>query len=133
MALFLNGLENVGLLVLRVVLGAIFIYHSIPKLKAPSLMAKGIGKSKSFVSLLGITEFVAGLFLILGFLTRVGALLIVIVMLGALYYKLVKWKVPFSSMDKLGWEFDIILLAAAVALIFLGDGAISIDAFIPWA
>ena len=133
MVLFLSGLEDVGLLILRVVLGLIFIYHSIPKLKAPSLMAKGIGKSKGFVSLLGLVEFVAGLFLILGFLTQVGALLIVIVMLGALYYKLVKWNIPFAAHDKLGWEFDIILLAAAVALIFLGDGAISIDAFIPWA
>ena len=133
MALLFGGEVDVGLLVLRVALGAIFIYHSIPKLKAPAQMAKGMGQSKNFISLLGVIEFVAGLFLILGFLTRVGALLIVIVMLGALYYKLFKWHVPFAAHDKLGWEFDLILLAAAIALILLGDGSISIDAFIPWA
>ena len=133
MALLFEGDVDIGLLVLRVALGAIFIYHSIPKLKTPAPMAKGMGKSKNFIILLGIMEFVAGLFLILGFLTRVGALLIVIVMLGALYHKLFKWNIPFAAHDKLGWEFDLILLASAIALIFLGDGAISIDAFIPWA
>ena len=133
MVLFLNGLENVGLLVLSVVLGAIFIYHSIPKLKAPASMAKGMGKSKGFVSLLGVVEFVSGLFLILGFLTQIGALLLVVVMLGALYHKLFKWNVPFAAHDKLGWEFDVILLAAAIALLLLGAGNVSIDTLLGWA
>ena len=127
------ALEDTALLILRVVLGLIFIYHSIPKFKAPSLMAKGLGKSKGFVVTLGVMEFTAGLFLILGFLTQIGALLIVIVMLGALYYKVIKWKIPFSAPDKLGWEFDIILLAAAIALLLIGPGAISIDALISGA
>ena len=42
--LLFEGLESYGLLVLRVFLGIIFIYHGIPKLKMPEAMAKGMGK-----------------------------------------------------------------------------------------
>ena len=130
--LFLNGLQDLGLLVLRIALAAIFLYHSIPKLKMPSQMAKGMGKSTGFVIVLGLTEFISGLALIIGFLTQIGAILLGIVMLGALYHKLTIWKVPFAAMDKLGWEFDLILLAAAITLTLLGAGAISIDALLGW-
>ena len=123
-----EGLGGLGLLILRLFLGFIFLYHSIPKLKMPKEMAKGMGKSTGFVVLLGSVEFLSSLALIFGLFAEVGALLIGLVMLGALYHKWFVWKVPFSAMDKLGWEFDLILLGAAIAILFLGAGAISLDA-----
>ena len=125
--LLANGLDSWGLLVLRVFLGAIFFYHSIPKLIASGKMAKGMGWSSSSVFLLGFVEFISSLALIFGFYAEIGALLVGLVMLGAIYYKVSKWKIPFSAMDKMGWEFDLILLGAAVAVLFLGAGAISLD------
>jgi uncharacterized membrane protein YphA (DoxX/SURF4 family) len=48
-------------------------------------------------------------------------------MLGALWHKMFKWKIPFLAADKTGWEFDFILLGAAIALLFIGAGIYSLD------
>jgi len=125
--LLINGLESWGLLVLRVFLGFIFFYHSVPKLISSGKMAKGMGWSSSSIFLLGFVEFLSSLALIFGFYAEIGALLVGLIMLGAIYYKVFKWKIPFSAMDKIGWEFDLILLGASVAVLFLGAGAISLD------
>ena len=125
--LLIDGLDSWGLLVLRFFLGFIFFYHSIPKLIASDKMAKGMGWSSSSVFLLGFVELIAGLGLILGFYAEIGALLVGLIMLGAIYYKVFKWKISFFSADKCGWEFDFILLGAAISIIFLGAGEISLD------
>jgi len=125
--LFFNGLEQWGLLTLRISLGVIFAYHAIPKLKMPGAMAKGIGWLSGFVIILGLVEFFSSLAVILGVYTEVGAFFLGVVMLGALYYKIFKWKIPFYVMDKTGWEFDLILLGAAIALLFIGAGLYSLD------
>lgn len=126
--LLFEGLGSYGLLVLRVFLGIIFIYHGMPKLMMSGKMAKGMGWSSGSVILLGLVELLAGLSVILGFYTEIASLLVIIVMLGALFHKMFKWNIPFSAMDKMGWEFDLILLGAAVALLLIGAGNISLDA-----
>lgn len=127
--LLFEGLGSIGLFILRASLGVIFIYHGTPKLRMPRGMAKGMRWSSGSVFLLGLVEFLSGLALILGFYAEIGALLVGLVMIGALYHKLFKWKIPFSAMNNTGWEFDLILLGAAVAVLFLGAGRISLDAF----
>ncbi|MDP2673004.1 MAG: DoxX family protein [Nanoarchaeota archaeon] len=124
--LLTNGPESWGLLILRVFLGLIFLYHGVPKLIASGKMAKGMGWSSGSVFLLGFVEVISSLALILGFYAEIGALLIGLVMLGAIYYKVFKWKIPFSAMDKMGWEFDLILLGVAVSILLLGAGDISL-------
>jgi len=126
--LLFEGLQSWGLLILRVFLGIIFVYHGFPKLSMPKAMAKGMGWSAGYVVLLGLVEFLSGLALVLGFYSEIAALLVGIVMLGALWHKIFKWKISFSEMDKAGWEFDLILLGAAIAVLFLGAGSISLDA-----
>ena len=126
--LLVEGLDSWGLLVLRVFLGIIFIYHGMPKLMMSGKMAKGMGWSSGSVVLLGLVELLSGLALVLGFYTEIASLLVAIVMLGALFHKMFKWNIPFSAMDKMGWEFDFILLGAAIAVLFLGAGSISLDA-----
>ena len=126
--LLFEGFQSWGLLLLRVFLGIIFIYHGMPKLSMPKAIAKGMGWSSGSIVLLGLVELLSGLALILGFYTEIAALLIIIVMLGALWHKMFKWKIPFSAMDKMGWEFDLILLGAAIVLLFVGVGSISLDA-----
>lgn len=128
--LIFEGLESYGLLVLRIFLGIIFVYHGVPKLRMPGAMGKGMGWSSGSILFLGLVEFLSGLALILGFYSEIAALLVGIVMLGALFHKMFKWKIPFSAMDKMGWEFDLILLGAAVAILLLGAGAFSLDAII---
>ncbi|MSR86090.1 DoxX family protein [Candidatus Woesearchaeota archaeon] len=111
---------DLGLFLLRLGLGIIFLYHGWMKLKTPGMMAKGLGWQSWQVFLLGLVEVLGGLSVLIGVYAPYGALVFVLVMIGALYFKIVKWKTPFFAMDKMGWEFDLILLAASLA-VFLGN------------
>lgn len=126
---FLNY-EQIGPLILRLAIGIIFVAHGYPKLfKNFSSTAKffeslGLKPAKFFTIIVGVSEFFGGIALILGFLTQIAAILIAITMLVAMVYvKKIKFKKGLVD----GYELDLILLAAALALIFLGPGAFAID------
>ena len=118
MALAVN--MDLGLFILRLGLGIIFLYHGGMKLKAPGMMAKGLGWQSWQVSLLGLVEVLGGLSVLVGVYPTYGALALALLMIGALYFKIAKWKTPFFAMDKMGWEFDLILLVVSLA-VFLGN------------
>jgi len=132
MALLLPGYEDWGLLFLRIVVGLIFVYHGWPKIskgmKAAGKMAKGIGIPTVLFWLIGLGEFLFGIAAILGFWTQLAGIYFVIIMIGALHLKMNKWKIPFSHMKGTGFEFDLLLFAAALVLLFNGAGVFSIDA-----
>jgi putative oxidoreductase len=117
----LNGFENYGLLLLRLALGAVFIYHGTKKL--------GNWKSQpGFFRFLGVAETLGSLAMIAGFLTQFAGIGLAIIMAGAIYKKTREWHVPFSADKTTGWEFDMVLFAVALALVALGAGTISVDA-----
>ena len=105
-----------GLSLLRFAVAAIFIYHSIPKLRDPKAMASGIGWMPGQVLALGIIEFMCSLGLIGGLAVKFSAFILSIVMLGALYHKIKKWHVPFMSHTSTGWELDFMILAALLTI-----------------
>lgn len=119
----------VGLFVLRLVVGILFLVHGTAKWKlwgAPP----GEGTTESMLALmkfLSIVEPLGGLALVMGFLTRYAALGLGIIMLGAIYFKLYVWNVGFIGTTGTGAEFDLVLLAAAVMLFFAGAGKWSLD------
>ena len=119
------ALEDYGLLALRIALGIIFLYHGYPKIKNPKMMAQTFGNT--FPLVLGLVEFAAGILILLGLYTQFAAIAFIIIMLGALYYKITKWKISFFAQNTTGWEFDLLILAASIALLSLGAGAYSID------
>jgi len=110
--------NDIGLFILRLVIGIIFLAHALPKLQ---------NKMGSTFLLLGIVEGVSSIALVIGFYAQLAALLLGIVMIGAIWMKITKWHVPFMAMDKTGWEFDLILLAANVAIFLGGGGSIEIQ------
>lgn len=117
---------DLGLLVLRLAISAIFIYHAIPKLTSAPVMARGMGMPAGMVMGLGVVELVSSLGLIFGIYIQLAALFLGLVMIGAIYFKTQKWHVPFFAMDKTGWEFDFILLAASIAVLLTGGGSIGL-------
>lgn len=123
----LTQYNDFGLLILRLSVAAVFIYHSTPKLKNAKGMAQMMGVSAGMIFILGAVEFLSSIGLVLGIYTQLAALLLAIVMIGALYFKIAKWYVTFSATDKTGWEFDLILLAANVAILLSGGGSIGIQ------
>lgn len=119
--------NNVGLLLLRLAIAVIFIYHALPKLKGAKMMSQAMGMPAGMIWMLGAVEFISSLGLIIGFYTQLAALLLGIIMVGAIGMKMMKWGVPFAAMDKTGWEFDLILLAANIAIVLGGGGSIGIQ------
>lgn len=122
----LNALQPLGLLVLRLALGIIFISHGYPKLTHPNGMHGFFvqhGLPGYFVTVAGVLEVFGGGLLILGFLTRIGALLLAIEMAVAI------WKVHSAGgyLAVHNYEFPLALAAACFALATVGAGRASVD------
>jgi putative oxidoreductase len=122
----LNALQPVGLLLLRVALGIIFIWHGYPKLTHPNAMHDFFvqhGLPGYFVTVAGVLEVFGGGLLILGFLTRIAALLLAMEMAAAI------WKVHSAGgyMAVHNYEFPLVLAAACFALATVGAGRASFD------
>jgi putative oxidoreductase len=119
---FLNRLQPLALLVLRLVLGAIMIAHGYHKVFG------GFHHHMEFVVSLGLphwmaylsagTEFFGGIGIVLGLFTRFFSLAIVIEMGVAI------WKVHFKNglTGSSGYEFPLALAAMALALLCFGGG-----------
>jgi len=126
MVQFLWVFSDWGLLVLRVVLGLILIIHGWPKIKdlkktAQDFAAMGFKPGLWWGSAVALLEFLGGFFLAFGLLTQLVAGLVVIQFLVILLK--LKRGMPFAG----GFEFDLLILASALALLVLGGGLISLD------
>jgi len=124
---FLNGLQPLGLLVLRVCLGIIFVYHGYPKLVHANAGMREFfvmhGLPAYLVPVAGILEtFGAGL-LVVGLFTRPAALLLAIEMGVAI------WKVHSGHgyLAVKEYELPLAVGAASFALATVGAGVISMD------
>ncbi|MBI2633209.1 MAG: DoxX family protein [Parcubacteria group bacterium] len=126
----LPSLNDYGLLAMRIAMGAIFLTHGIQKFgmwrMAPS--AQMSASTINLMRLLSIVEPLGGIAILIGFLTQFAALGLGIIMIGAIAMKIKIWKKKFSESG--GWEFDLILLAVAIALFFIGGGNFALDAFL---
>ena len=108
---------NYGFWALQFTVGIIFIVHGWGKLKAPEQIASAYGAPKAVGTLHGLVEMIGGFLLITNFFVQIVAIVFGIIMLGAIYYKVAKWHVPFMAYDKTGWEFDLLILASCIAIL----------------
>ena len=122
---------DVGLLILRLIAGFIFLAHGYQKFfvfgidgATGAFTQMGVPWPAITAPLTAAVEVLAGLAVIFGLLTRVAALGLAIDMLGAI--ALVKAKGGFYSPN--GMEFELMLSGAALALVFTGAGEYSLDA-----
>ncbi|MCR4278930.1 MAG: DoxX family protein [bacterium] len=116
----LHSYSDFGLVALRVAIGAIFLAHGIMKLKGD--------KTPPGFKVLGGFEVLGAVAVLAGFMTQLATLGLSIIMIGAIYMKVAKWKSPFASIEKNGWEFDLMILAGTLMLYFVGAGSfLSLD------
>jgi putative oxidoreductase len=128
-----------GLLLLRVVVGGIFVGHGTQKLlgwwngPGPAgttgwLAGIGFRPAAPLALLVGATE-TTGLLFALGLLTPLASAAIAGVMLVAI--GAVHWKNGFWNTNQ-GYEFNLTLLAVATAVAATGPGRFSVDRAIGW-
>ena len=123
----LHQLSDWALVALRIGVGTSFLVPGIMKRRMWK-MAPSAQMPASFLAqlrLLSIVEPLGALALFVGFLTQPAAAGFVIIMLGAIRLKAFTMKKTFTGDG--GWALDFVLLAAALALVFLGAGAVSLD------
>ena len=129
-----------GLLVIRVVLGGIMAAHGAQKLfgwfggpglagTAGWLEATGLRPGRIWAALNGLAEFGGGALLVLGLITPLGSATVAGVMLVAI--ATVHWRNGFFNSNG-GYEFNLLIVAVAIALAFTGPGTISIDDLAGW-
>jgi putative oxidoreductase len=126
---FLEKLKPLGLLVLRLAVGASFMLHGYPKLSDPAKWLKafpGFGFPSYFAYISGILELFGGGLLVLGLFTR-GAGLLLAIEMGLVVGRTTLPSVGIYAFGR--YEFPLLLGAAALALATTGAGAISLDAF----
>jgi len=119
-----------GLLVLRLVVGIIFIVHGWPKMTNARALAQAFGQPSAgmiaFLTAQGIVETVGGVAMILGLWVQVVAIIFGVIMLGAIGLKTTMMKTGFTAQQATGWEFDLALLAASVVQLLAGAGTLSL-------
>lgn len=124
---FLERMQPLGLLVLRLVLGAVMIAHGYPLLfggmQHHMETVRGLHLPGWMAYLSALSQFGGGILLVAGFLTRFAALCICITMLVAIFG--VHLKNGFLGQGN--YQFPLSLAAIAFSLIFTGAGPIAID------
>ena len=120
-----NVLHDITHWGIRAAIGTIFIVHSLKKFD-PSFQEwlLEIGLPPEMQLPIALAEFLGGIFLIVGVLTRVSASIIAVILLGAIIH--IRWENGFF-VSQGGWEWDLIMLAAVLTIIAAGPGRISIS------
>lgn len=126
-----NTQQDLGKLVLRIALGVMVLLHGIAKLKGGIGSIEGMVRAQGLPGELGyavlIGEVLAPLMLIAGFHARIGAALVAINMLVAVYLVHMGELGQFNAQG--GWALELqgMFLATAVAIALLGPGRYSIN------
>jgi putative oxidoreductase len=126
---FLDKLQPLGLVAMRIALGAVMIVHGYPKVT-------GIHNVEKFFSSIGLpwwsaylsagAEFFGGILIIIGLLTRPVAFAQLIDMVVAIAK--VHWK--HGLVAEGNYQLPMTLASLSLALIFFGAGPIALDAII---
>ena len=122
----LGRLGSYGPLIIRLILGVLFVLHGWDKFDTGLSNVEGFFDSEGVPAaaltapLTAIAEIVLGLALIAGFATRIAALLLAGIIVGAII-----WVKNDAILG--GAEQELAYLAGLIGLVFLGPGRLSAD------
>jgi uncharacterized membrane protein YphA (DoxX/SURF4 family) len=126
-------------LILRLMLASIFIAQGGLKIFNHDLGTSWYSTSDESMTpviqgAVAWSEVIAGFFLLVGFLTRVSALALIVIMVGAIYK--VTWPLDFTNesgrpmrgfVHEVGYEYNYAIMAMCVCLVIMGAGLASVD------
>ena len=118
--------SDLSLFLLRLMVAVVFGTSGFNHLKAPRLRAESLGLSLGFTIFLGAAELAGALALVAGVLTQWAALGLILVMFGAIYMKIAKWKTGFWGEKSMGWHYDLIFVVMNIVILCTGGGRIAL-------
>jgi putative oxidoreductase len=132
---------DAGMLALRLVVGGLIFAHGMQKLAGwfggaglPGMtkMMAGLGlqPAEAWAVVAALSEVVGGALFTIGFLTPVAAFLIIAQMVTAIL--LVHAPNGLWNTNR-GWEYNLVLIAVAAVVSFLGPGVVAVDGLIGWS
>jgi putative oxidoreductase len=119
----LTRFTDLGLLLMRLMIGLVFAASGYSHLKDPRARAKSIGMGKGFTIFLGIAEVAGGLGVAFGVLAQLAASGLILIMLGAIQKKIFVWHTGFWGEKASGWHYDLLLVVMNLVILFTNGGA----------
>jgi putative oxidoreductase len=113
---------DLGLLLLRLMVGLVFITSGYGHLKDPEARSKSIEMSKGFTIFLGIVEVAGSLGVAFGVLTQLAAFGLIFLMLGAIEKKIFSWHIGFWGQTTYGWHYDLMFILINLVIAFTDGG-----------
>ncbi len=114
---------DLALLLLRLMVGVVFVTSGYGHLKNPAERAKSIGMSKGFTVFLGLAELTGGLGVAFGVLTQFAAIGLILVMFGAIQKKIFVWHTGFWGEKASGWHYDLLFVTMNLVIACTNGGA----------
>jgi len=121
--------QNAALILLRAIIGAIFLYAAYAKLSLWSHTPPGLPAWLLLVlKFLTIVEPLGGIAVLAGFLTRWAAWGLAMIMIGAILVTQFVMHIGFATPTGPGWNFPLMVLPGCIVLAAFGAGRWSVDA-----
>jgi putative oxidoreductase len=119
---WLSQFSDVALLLMRFLVGVVFVSSGWSHAKDPITRAKSIGLSPGFTRFLGLAELAGGLGVALGVLPQLAAVGLILIMLGAIQKKIFVWHTGFWGKASDGWHYDLLFVAMCLVIATTGGG-----------
>ncbi len=113
---------DLGLLLLRLMVGVVFLTSGWSHLKDPAGRSQSIGISKGFTIFLGLAEVAGSLGVIFGVLPQLAAIGLILIMLGAIQKKIFVWHTGFWGDKASGWHYDLMFVVMCLVILFTDGG-----------
>jgi putative oxidoreductase len=113
---------DLGLLLLRLMIGLVFFTSGWSHVKNPTERSQSIGMSKAFTIFLGLAEMAGSLGIVFGVLQQLAAIGLILIMLGAMQKKIFVWHTGFWGEKAYGWHYELMLVVMCTVVLFTDGG-----------
>jgi putative oxidoreductase len=118
----LSQFTDLALLLMRLLVGLVFVSSGWKHVQNPVERAQSIGMSPGITRFLGLAELAGGLGVALGVLTQLAALGLILIMFGAIYKKITVWHTGFWGKHSDGWHYDLLFVVMCLVIATTGGG-----------
>jgi putative oxidoreductase len=123
----LEKFSDVALLLLRLMVGIIFLTSGWRHNTNSETRSKEIGLSKGLTIFLGLAELAGGLGVTFGVLAQPAAIALIVILVGAIQKKIFVWHTGFwGSAGTNGWSYDTMLIVMNLVIVTTGGGTLSL-------